>query len=145
MKRGGKRYANWKDTGFPRWLQERMAERGWNARRLATEIDVVPSLVSRWMSARQQPSPESLKSIARAMQLSELEVLQAAGHLSAQEAPSDDPRRSEILRKVEALELTHERYLTLNALLNMMLEMPPAPDIPEGRRGLPAENPMSAK
>src|SRR5215217_6647803 len=112
MKPGQKRYADWKDTGFPRWLQERMAERGWTARRLATEIDVVPSLVSRWMSACQQPSPESLKSIARAMQLSELEVLEAAGHLSdlsAEDGPIGDPRRLEIMRKVEALDLTHER------------------------------------
>jgi hypothetical protein len=59
VKKGSRRYKNWKHDGFPLWLQQRMEERGWNALRVATEIDVVPSLISRWMSGAQQPSPES--------------------------------------------------------------------------------------
>jgi transcriptional regulator with XRE-family HTH domain len=131
MKPGQKRYADWKDTGFPRWLQERMAERGWNARRLATEIDVVPSLVSRWMTERQLPSDESLRSIAHAMHLPEVKVFQAAGRLSPSGEATEDPKRSELLQKLGAVTLTHERYLTLNTLLNMMLETPAAPSPPE--------------
>jgi transcriptional regulator with XRE-family HTH domain len=135
VKKGSRRYKNWKQDGFPLWLQQRMAERGWNALRVSQEIHVVPSLISRWMSGAQQPSPESLRSIARAMQLSELEVLRAAGHLSPDvtNAETDDPRRAELHRKLDVLVLTHERYLTLNALLNMMAETPPAPDRPETR------------
>lgn len=138
MKKGSRRYKNWKTEGFPGWLQQRMEERGWNALRLSREIGVVPSLVSRWMSDYQQPSPESLRAIAEAMQLSETEVLVAAGHLSAAEAPPDDPRRMELLRKMTAIALSHERYLTLNTLLNMMLEESPGPAVPET---LPARQP----
>jgi transcriptional regulator with XRE-family HTH domain len=119
MKKGQRRYTNWKSTGFPGWLQAKMAERGWNALRLAHEIDVVPSLVSRWMSATQIPSVESLKALAAAFQISEIEAMTAAGYLSPDEVTTD-PRRLEILRRVSSVELTHERYLALNGLLNSM-------------------------
>jgi transcriptional regulator with XRE-family HTH domain len=124
MKKGQRRYKNWKTEGFPLWLQQRMEERGWNALRLAKEIKVVPSLVSRWMSGYQRPSPESLTAIAEAMQLDEREVFTAAGHLSPRHAPND-PRREELHRKVDAAHLTHDRYLTLNTLLTLMVENPP--------------------
>jgi transcriptional regulator with XRE-family HTH domain len=123
VRQGQRRYRDWKIREehreafpFPYWLYQRLQERGWNALRLSTEIGVVPSLVSRWMSATQKPRPESLQAIAQAMQLSEQEVYQAAGYLSTEEAV-DDPRKLELIRKIEALELTPERYATMNALL----------------------------
>jgi transcriptional regulator with XRE-family HTH domain len=100
MRKGQRRYTNWKSEGFPGWLQAKMKAKGWNALRLAHEIDVVPSLVSRWMSATQIPSVESLKAIAQAFQISEIEAMTAAGYLSPAEV-SDDPRRLEILRRVQ--------------------------------------------
>jgi transcriptional regulator with XRE-family HTH domain len=124
MRKGQRRYTNWKSEGFPGWLQAKMKAKGWNALRLAHEIDVVPSLVSRWMSATQIPSVESLKALAAAFQISEIEAMTAAGYLSPAEV-SDDPRRLEILRRVQLVELTHERYLALNGLLNSMEQASP--------------------
>jgi transcriptional regulator with XRE-family HTH domain len=123
VKKGQRRYKNWKREGFPGWLQAKMAERGWNALRLAHEIDVVPSLVSRWMSATQIPSVESLKAIAQAFQISEIEAMTAAGYLSP-DAVTDDPRRLELLRQLQDVVLTQERYEMLNATLRVMSQAP---------------------
>jgi transcriptional regulator with XRE-family HTH domain len=130
VKKGQRRYTNWKSTGFPGWLQAKMAERGWNALRLAHEIDVVPSLVSRWMSATQIPSVESLKAIAQAFQISEIEAMTAAGYLSPDEV-SDDPRRLELLRQLHEVELTQERYEMLSATLRVMSQAPTPQSPPE--------------
>jgi transcriptional regulator with XRE-family HTH domain len=136
MKKGQRRYKNWKTGGFPGWLQTKMAERGWNALRLAHEIDVVPSLVSRWMSATQIPSVESLKAIADALQVSEVETLTAAGYLSPEVVP-DDPRRLELLRLLHEVELTQERYEMINGLLRVMAQAPAPQSTP------PAASPES--
>jgi transcriptional regulator with XRE-family HTH domain len=140
VKKGAKRYADWKiaeedreEYPFPYWLNQRLLERGWNANKLAAEIDVVPSLVSRWMTATQTPSAESLKAIAEALQLSELEVLVAAGHLSP-ELVSDDPRKAELKRKIDEVDLTPDRYRLLNALLGAMTEVESLEETP-ARRG----------
>jgi transcriptional regulator with XRE-family HTH domain len=135
VRKGQRRYTNWKSEGFPGWLQAKMKAKGWNALRLAHEIDVVPSLVSRWMSATQIPSVESLKAIAQAFQISEVEAMTAAGYLSPAEV-SDDPRRLEILRRVSSVELTHERYLALNGLLNSMEQASASrPQVDPGENG----------
>jgi transcriptional regulator with XRE-family HTH domain len=126
MKKGQRRYTNWKSEGFPGWLQAKMKAKGWNALRLAHEIYVVPSLLSRWMSATQIPSVESLKALAAAFQISEIEAMTAAGYLSPDEVTTD-PRRLELLRRVSSVELTHERYLALNGLLNSMEQVPASP------------------
>jgi transcriptional regulator with XRE-family HTH domain len=97
-----------------------MRERGWSASELARQIDVVPSLISRWMQELQSPSIESPTAIADAMHLSRQEVLLVAGHLIEGDL-EDDPRRLEITRKLGAIDLTHDRYMTLNALLNLWL------------------------
>jgi transcriptional regulator with XRE-family HTH domain len=128
MRRGNVRYKNWKHEGFPQWLQDRMRDRGWNASDLARELDVVPSLVSRWMTERQQPSLESLKAIAQALHLSEHEVFMAAGHLQPLET-DDDPRKQELIRKIMELELTEERYAVIN---NVLLSYSEARSLPSG-------------
>jgi transcriptional regulator with XRE-family HTH domain len=133
VKKGQRRYTNWKSEGFPGWLQAKMKAKGWNALRLAHEIDVVPSLVSRWMSATQIPSVESLKAIAGALQVSEVEVLTAAGYLSPDAVP-EDPRRLELLRQLHEVELTQERYEMLSASLRVMAQAPapqPPPEAPQ--------------
>jgi transcriptional regulator with XRE-family HTH domain len=120
MKRGQIRYRDWKDTGFPKWLQERMEDRGWNALRLSKEIGVVHSLITRWMTEQQRPSPESVLAVAHAFQIDEVEAMVAAGYLSPRRegaATADPPRTAELIRRLRATDLTHDRYQTLSLLL----------------------------
>jgi transcriptional regulator with XRE-family HTH domain len=125
-RKGRPRYANWLNTGFPRWLQDRLKERGWQAVDLAEAMQIQTSLISRWMAGTQRPSAQSARRIAEVMQLDEDEVLTEAGHRQPK-ATDDDPRRAELHRKLGLVELTNERYLTLNALLSTMLNVNQSP------------------
>ena len=119
MKQGSPRYANWRQDGFPRWLQDQLRVADLSAADLAREMGIEPSLISRWMQGKQLPSAKMANRIAEALKISVDEVLTEAGLRPP--LPTDaDPRRAELLRKLSTLELTRERYLTLNALLNMM-------------------------
>lgn len=52
MKKGQRRYKDWKSDGFPGWLQAQIITRDWSAADLAREAGVTPSLVSRWMKGQ---------------------------------------------------------------------------------------------
>jgi transcriptional regulator with XRE-family HTH domain len=121
MPRKGKpRYADWLREGFPLWLQRRLQERDWSITDLARAMGVQTSLISRWMAGRQKPTAESANRIAEVLQISVDEVLTEAG-LRPVLVTDEDPRRAELVMKLGLVELTTERYLTLNALLSLML------------------------
>lgn len=120
MKKGTVRYKHWQQEGFPLWLQQQMDSRGWNASELARQIDVVPSLISRWMSGRQKPSIESLAAIADVFGFPREMVYREAGHLHPVEQGGRDPRRDELMARLYAIDLTHERYLAISALFSAM-------------------------
>jgi transcriptional regulator with XRE-family HTH domain len=121
MPRKGKpRYADWLREGFPLWLQRRLQERDWTITDLARAMGVQTSLISRWMAGRQKPTAESANRIAEVLQISVDEVLTEAG-LRPVLVTDEDPRRAELVMKLGLVELTTERYLTLNALLSLML------------------------
>jgi hypothetical protein len=58
-------------------------------------------------------------------------VLTEAG-LRPVQVTDEDPRRAELLMKLGSVELTRERYLTLNALLNLMLNVNNTPNFQSG-------------
>jgi transcriptional regulator with XRE-family HTH domain len=119
-KKGKPRYADWLNEGFPLWLQGCLKERNWTITDLARAMGVQTSLISRWMAGRQKPTAESAGRIAEVLQISVDEVLTEAG-LRPVQVTDEDPRRAELMMKLGSVELTRERYLTLNALLNLML------------------------
>ena len=132
MRKGNRRYKNWKDEGFPLWLQQRLEDRGWKAADLAPKIPVVPSLVSRWMDESQRPSPESVLKIADALGVDEVEAMIAAGYLSPRpgEPGTDSPRLFELHKKLDASNLTDDRYRTIAAILNTWIEDQSSNDAP---------------
>ena len=130
-KKGKPRYADWLREGFPLWLQGCLQERNWSITDLARAMGVQTSLISRWMAGKQKPTAESAGRIAEVLQVSVDEVLTAAG-LRLSPGPGEDPRRAELMMKLGSVELTRERYLTLNALLNLMLNANTAPNIQSG-------------
>jgi transcriptional regulator with XRE-family HTH domain len=119
MRKGQGRYENWVREGFPGWLQERLEDRNWSISDLERQSGIKVTIISRWMTGRQVPNPEHVVRVARALSVRETEALRAAGFLT-EDPITDDPRRMEIQRRVAHLELTHERYLALNALLVSM-------------------------
>jgi len=130
-KKGKPRYADWLREGFPLWLQGCLQERNWSITDLARAMGVQTSLISRWMAGKQKPTAESAGRIAEVLQVSVDEVLTAAG-LRPVLVTDEDPRRAELMMKLGSVELTRERYLTLNALLNLMLNANTAPNIQSG-------------
>lgn len=132
MRKGHGRYEKYVNEGFPGWLSERLVDRNWLIADLAKASGLTGSLISRWMSGRQQPSPESLLAVSQALHVDITEVLTQAGYLPPK-AQIKDPRRVELHRRLEHLELTHERYLALNALLVAMEAATAAQDRLRGR------------
>jgi transcriptional regulator with XRE-family HTH domain len=129
MSRKGERwYKNWQSEGFPRWLRERMEERGWNtvdlAERLGTRYTSGPT---RWLTGQTLPSLASLTKLAEILELPVEEVYKAAGHATnGNHATADDPRLLHLLQRITNLDLTYERYMTLSAILTSMEEATPA-------------------
>lgn len=133
MKKGQRPHEDWTYEGFPLWLRSRIDERGWTIAQLAEAMGVSNGLISRWMQGKHQPSRKSLVQVARALEVSKEEVLIAAGYLDENDA-TDDPLRLELLELLKHLPLTHERYVTLNALLRAMAGVPAPAEMPESRR-----------
>ena len=130
-RRGRRRYAGWLNEGFPLWLQERLTARDWSISDLADAMGMQTSLISRWMQGTQKPTAKSAAKIADALQISVDEVLTAAG-LRPSLKTDADPRRAELHRRLDLVELTPERYRTLNALLSMMLNVNESPGASSG-------------
>lgn len=122
VRKGQPRYAGWLDEGFPLWLRQRLEERAMSISDLARAMPTQASLISRWMQGRQRPTADSAVRIAEVLCLPPDEVLTAAG-LRPQQATDADPHLAELTHKLRLVNLTPERYLTLNALLNTMLSV----------------------
>jgi SOS-response transcriptional repressor LexA len=58
-----------------------MQRKGLSAAKLARELDVVPSLISRWINGSRKPSIETCQRLAEIFGLTALEVWQAAGYV----------------------------------------------------------------
>ncbi len=125
--KGQRWYRNWKNEGFPLWLRGQMEARGWDTVVLAEKLDTkYTSGPTRWLTGETLPSPKTLRKLAEVFNLPLDEVYTAAGHLNGNgTSPSDDPRVPHLLHRIQALDLTHERYLALSAVLAIMEATPP--------------------
>lgn len=59
-----------------------LRRRGISLRRLASELGVSPSTLSRWSYGKQVPSPSSCRKLAECLSLAPERVLALAGHLT---------------------------------------------------------------
>lgn len=115
-RKGQRRYKHWLHEGFPAWLQERLVEREWLAVELAERIGVNSGVISNYMNGSRQPDPKMLQRIADVLEVADEEVFSAAGYLR-QPVVTDDPRRLELVRRLQSVELTPDRYAMLSTLL----------------------------
>lgn len=133
MPKGQRWYKNWKNEGFPRWLRDRMEERGFDTVILADKLGTrYTSGPTRWLSGQTIPSHRTLKRLAEVFELPLEEVYKAAGHLTENgNAPEDDPRVLHLVERIRALDLTHERYMALSAFLTAMEQVARPEERPE--------------
>lgn len=120
-KRRERRYRDWIQEGFPLYLQQQLQLREWNLSDLSEQSGIAVSVISRWMQG-QQPSANSIRSVARAFSLPYEEVWQAALN---ERVSTEDPQRLELTRLLERVDLTKERYTTLRTLMMVMIEDSP--------------------
>lgn len=96
-------------SNWPEWLGERMRLLGYRSSSdLARTSEVPDSVISRWRSGASRPSLVQLRRVQAALQAPLLELLVAAGHLTADEArlavPSDPVRRPRDTREAISLD-----------------------------------------
>lgn len=136
-RRGQPNYSTWKTEGFPKWLRERLEERGWTQSDLARRTGVSHSIISRWGTENQDPGARSLVRLAEALDLPVTEVLIGAGIL--EQEPEADPRLLEVWGKMKRMRLTQARYEALNQLVDLFLRYPDMldaePEAPRLSRG----------
>jgi transcriptional regulator with XRE-family HTH domain len=80
-----------RESAWPQWLAQRMAEVGLPTNRdLARAAGVPESVLSRWRNQGVTPSVEQLRRLRTPLQVPLLELLVRAGHLDAREAGLED-------------------------------------------------------
>lgn len=72
---------------FASWLWDELNKRGWDQAQLVRRTGVSQSVISRIMSNSRKPGPESLRRIARALQVPEETAFRAAGLLGNRPEP----------------------------------------------------------
>jgi SOS-response transcriptional repressor LexA len=65
---------------FGRWLGNEIDKRDWRPADFAREVGASPQNVSRWVGGKVQPTTQSARLIARALEIPEDDVLVRAGH-----------------------------------------------------------------
>ncbi len=113
------------DTDWAGWLSRRMAQLGFVANsELARASGVPDSAISRWRTSGTIPTVAQLRRLVPALQAGLLELMVAAGHLSAEEAelnevtgPVREPRTT-----AEAIDLDPELPDDLKHLLHVQHE-----------------------
>ena len=74
---------------FSQWLSEQLSDRDMRPADLVRASGLDSAVISNLMNEKRKPGPRTIKAIAKALQISEEEVYQAAGMLKLGE--DDDP------------------------------------------------------
>ena len=105
---GGGRPSKRRNLEFRRWLEERLAEKGWTRSDLARATGYVagqkpqrgfwPAQVSAWLNGVRVPEPEQCRRLADALGVDPRTVLRLNGHLSPE--PDDNPLVADLIAKL---------------------------------------------
>ena len=100
---------------FSDWLENQIKNLGWSQADLSRESGLHRAIISKIILGSSKPSPETLESLARALNLPPAQVFQAAGILPKD--PDSDPLVEEGLHILQQLEGEEKedalRYLRL--------------------------------
>lgn len=77
------------DGDFASWLWDELKKRGWDQRQLVQRSGVSQAQISRIVNNMRKPGPESVRRIARALQVPEETAFRAAGIMGNRPEPLD--------------------------------------------------------
>jgi transcriptional regulator with XRE-family HTH domain len=120
---------------FSQWLSAQMEERGWSQADLAKAAGLTRTAVSQYINKkRTKPEPESMVAIARAFQVSPIEVFRVADLLPP--GPSDDVTLDDWKEILPRLSERDQKILK-NMALNML-------QTDERTKGTPVSKPATS-
>jgi transcriptional regulator with XRE-family HTH domain len=100
------------------FIHEQMRLRGWKRyAEFAKAIGADGSLVSRWLRDR-RPSPEMTRQMAKALGVDEQHLMAMVGHISPVRTDVT-PEQAAIIEKVRQVPMTRDRFLVLDAILEV--------------------------
>jgi transcriptional regulator with XRE-family HTH domain len=119
---GGPAVPRQTDKRFADWLREELRRREWSQSDFARRADVYDSVVSKWLSGT-RPSVELVDRVADVLGADLVPLLVMTGYLpeGVLGQPEADPERARLLAKLRRVQLTGERALLLDGLLDVML------------------------
>jgi len=104
------------------WLKAELLRRHWSQKRLADAVGTTPGRMSEWINGKVRPEPESCEKLAAALNADPEVVLRRAGHVRVRPYEDDDERVASLIVMLRKIDLSDDRYSTLWAGLNAMLE-----------------------
>lgn len=125
----GKYKENWVSDPLRNTIVDALNARNMNIADLARAVGAPgSSVVSRWMM-RARPSVESLQAIADALDLDVFDLLYKAEYINRlpSNGVTNDPVKRKLVQKLIDLEMTAERAVMLESLLDTMLSQKPRP------------------
>lgn len=108
-------------TPFGNWLRRQIVARDMTQAEFAERAGFNKGVVSKWVTGRLNPRPDSLERIADALHVSIDEVLDASGLRPY--VAYDDPQVTRLVNKLRNVQPTTERMDLLDRVLDGMLEM----------------------
>ena len=106
------------DNGFAEWLADELQKRRWLPQTLAEEAGVSPTSISNVLNRKRSAGPELLRAIAKALDVSQVEIFIKAGLLDEDIKPDnkaamqyiflirqikDDDERESVIELVETI------------------------------------------
>lgn len=99
------------------WMRAEMELREWTISDLARQMDVQPSVVSRWLR-NQTPNPDTVERLADVFAASRLHLLHLAGLIET--APEGTGEAERICALARRIEWTPERYWIVVELMERL-------------------------
>lgn len=78
------------DTAFSDWLVDEIEKREWSQSKLAKKANISRQAISDYINQRRKPDNEALRSIARALGISEQKAFYIAGEMTYQPGTDED-------------------------------------------------------
>lgn len=111
----------WDPRPLREFFVETMRRNGWKQSDLARTMHTSGSVLGRWMSGENRPSPEKLRQAADGLRVDYDELLVRAGYREEHRGPRSR-WHADLCAKLERVQLTQMQYELLDAQLSVMLE-----------------------
>lgn len=111
----------WDPRPLREFFQDVMQRNGWNMSELARLSHTSNSVLGRWMSGENRPTPEKLRQVADGLHVDYEQLLVRVGYRDEEQGPRSG-MHADLCAKLERVQLTQMQYELLDAQLNVLLE-----------------------